>query len=536
MFRKSLLGNGQRHYVAIFKLAFVLLACFMLNGCVKSDTPVMQALTAVPKQTIAPTPQQALTPEPLPTAAVQTPNIPFADPSAILKAGRWVDYSPTGADPEKGIEPTEASIREDLKTLKDAGFTGLLTYSATGIMGEKFPAIAHEMGFAGIIIGVWDPENEAELNAARHAAGNEILLGYCVGNEGLDKRYTFVELSDAVSRLRNETGKPVTTTEELDDYSSEKLLALGDWVFPNVHPYFQNIKDPIKAVEWTVKAYDNMAGKTGRLIIFKEVGLPTAGDPEGLSESEQADYYTLLMKEKVNFFFFEAFDQIWKTSVPVEPYWGIFRSDRSPKLLAYTLMGISVTPSPTPSPTAASSEPSSSGEFFYVYKDADYSVKHFTPSGYMGDIDDVKINEICKTSPYSGSSCIKVIYKPAGKNRWAGVYWQQPPNNSGINKQWAGKGYDLSKYSRLTFCARAETKCSIEFIVGGVGGKEHPYGDTLQDKRTILVELTEKWQVYTISLEGGDLSHIISGFGFATNIDYNPDGAVFYLDEIRYEN
>jgi exo-beta-1,3-glucanase (GH17 family) len=529
MFKKYLHGNGRRHCTAILQLALVLLACFMLNGCGKSDSPAMQILTAIPQQTIAPTP--------LKKAAAQTPDISSADTSAILKVDRWVDYSPTGADLNKGAEPTEASIREDLKALKGAGFTGLLTYNAAGIMGEKFPAIAKEMGFAGIIIGIWDPENEAELNAAKQAAGNEILLGYCVGNEGLDDRYTFTELNNAVSRLRNETGKPVTTTEELDDYSSEKLLGLGDWIFPNAHPYFQNIKDPMKAVEWTVKAYDNLAGKTGRLVIFKEVGLPTAGDPEGLSEGGQADYYVRLQNENIHFFYFEAFDQVWKTGKPVEPYWGVFNSDRSPKLLANTLMGISAMPSPAPSPTAASSGPaSSSGEFFYVYKDADYSNNHFTSSGYMGDTEDVKVNDICKTSPYAGDSCIKVTYEPTGKNRWAGVYWQQPPDNWGTDELMDGLGYDLSKYKRLTFYARAEKNCTVKFLVGGAVGADHPYGDSLDHERTLLRKLTDTWQMFSFNLEDGNLSYIISGFGFAVDINYNPDGAVFYLDEIRYEN
>jgi exo-beta-1,3-glucanase (GH17 family) len=525
--------NAQRHFISSAMLVIILLACFFLTGCGQSATPVNQTISPTPLQTAPP---QTASPQ---TAPPQTSNNAFADPSAILKVSRWVDYSPTGVDPDKGIEPTEASIRDDLKVLKSAGFTGLLTYSSTGIMGEKFPDIAKEMGFDGIIIGVWDPKNELELNAAKRAAGNSILLGYCVGNEGLEDRYSFLELSDAISRLRNETSKPVTTTEELDDYEHEALLTLGDWVFPNAHPFFQNIKDPEKAVAWTVKAYQKLTGKTGRTVIFKEVGLPTAGEPDGLSENNQADYYAGLMKENIHFFFFEAFDQEWKTKQPVEPYWGIFNSDRTPKHMAYRLMGIDVTsaPTPSPSPSAAPSGPaSSSGDFFYVYKDSDYAINHFSPSGYMGYKEDVKINEVCSESPYSGSSCIKVTYKPAGDKSWSGVYWQQPPDNWGTSEKWKGKGYNLSKYGKLTFYARTEATCSIEFFVGGVGGAEHPYGDTLEDKRSILAELTNEWKMFTISMEYGNLSHIISGFGFATNAYDNPGGAVFYLDEIRYEN
>ena len=40
---------------------------------------------------------------------------------------------------------------------------------------------------------------------------------------------------------------------------------------------------------------------------------------------------------------------------------------------------------------------------------------------------------------------------------------------------------------------------------------------------------------YTIDLKDRDLSYISGGFCWATNLNNNPDGAVFYLDDIRYE-
>ena len=43
------------------------------------------------------------------------------------------------------------------------------------------------------------------------------------------------------------------------------------------------------------------------------------------------------------------------------------------------------------------------------------------------------------------------------------------------------------------------------------------------------------WKQYVINLEGKDLSSISGGFAWATNLDVNPDGATFYLDDIRYE-
>jgi hypothetical protein len=260
------------------------------------------------------------------------------------------------------------------------------------------------------------------------------------------------------------------------------------------------------------------------------VGLPTAGDPAGrLSEANQKKYYFKLAKTDVKFVYFEAFDQPWKTHLPIEPHWGIFHADRTPKLLGLHLMGLQPTPLPNP-------------EAFYIYKDADSPDNRYKPTGYMGDVGDVHINEIYKENPHSGKTCIRIVYKAEGKGpnkcpypgpcRWAGVYWQEPPNNWGNDPVWEGKGFDLSGYNRLLFWARADKSAAIEFKVGGINGS---YGDSLIYPRGVLVKITENRQEFEIDLKGADLAHIIGGFVWATNWEINPDGATFYLDDIRLE-
>jgi hypothetical protein len=100
----------------------------------------------------------------------------------------WVAYSPTKANPNQGIEASQADIRADLTVLQAAGFTGLVTYSSTGVMGRELPALAQSLGFQGLILGVWDPSNKEELTAAQGAATNPIVLGFCVGIEVLAMR------------------------------------------------------------------------------------------------------------------------------------------------------------------------------------------------------------------------------------------------------------------------------------------------------------------------------------------------------------
>jgi exo-beta-1,3-glucanase (GH17 family) len=442
----------------------------------------------------------------------------------------WVAYSPTKANPNQGFEASVADMREDLVVLRNAGFTGLVTYSSVGVMSRDLPGLAQSLGFQGLIVGVWDPSSTEELTAAKTAASNPIVLGFCVGNEGLQKRYQMSLLSSVIADLRNATGKPVTTTEEIDDYSDENLLRLGDWVFPNVHPYFHNQLESSSAVRWTKGAYDDLKRRAGRLVIFKEVGLPTEGDTQGkLSEVSQEQYYLELAKTGVQFVYFEAFDQPWKTHLPIEPHWGIFKSDRSPKALGRRRLG--------KDPLVRSNTPPA----FSVYTDIDSPDNHFRPTGFMGDIGDIHVNEAFSENPRSGKTCIRIAYDAKGKGpnecpysppcNWAGVYWQEPPNNWGKTMALKGRGFDLSPYNRLVFWAKADRECTIEFKVGGIS---ESYGDSLSFARSRVARLNKDWQEFEIDLAGGDLTHLIGGFCWVTNQETNPGGTTFYLDDIRF--
>jgi exo-beta-1,3-glucanase (GH17 family) len=275
-------------------------------------------------------------------SAVAPMVVPLADSAWQQRfcALAWVAYSPSTGNPNMTIEPSVDEIRKDLSALRLARFTGLVTYGSSGVLGRELPALAESEGFKGLVVGVWNPKNTEEIAAAKAAASNPVVIGFCVGNEGLGKRYSFQELAHTMQDLRNATRKPVTTAEEIDDYYQQReLLSIGDWLFPNAHPFFHDRLSPKSAVEWTRREYEELKSRTDRFLIFKEVGLPTAGDEEGvLSETNQERYYLELAKTPVRFVYFEAFDLAWKNHLPVEPHWGLFRSDRSPKPCAVRLM------------------------------------------------------------------------------------------------------------------------------------------------------------------------------------------------------
>ena len=207
----------------------------------------------------------------------------------------------------------------------------------------NIPSIAQTAGFSGVIVGIWNPADDLELTNAEVVEDNPIVMGYSIGNEGLYERYTLDILTAAMQRVRKKTGKPVSTTEQINDYyENSPLWQISDWIFPNAHPYFARIRDPKEAAQWTELVYHNLEHVSKKPIIFKEIGLPTAGDA-GLDEINQAEYYRLMLASPVKFVVFEAFDAPWKHLNPPdvngnyplpdpEPHWGIFTSNRTPKL------------------------------------------------------------------------------------------------------------------------------------------------------------------------------------------------------------
>ncbi len=168
---------------------------------------------------------------------------------------------------------------------------------------------------------------------------------------------------------------------------------------------------------------------------------------------------------------------------------------------------------------------------FPIYTDGRSPDNHYVASGYMGDSPDISTNRSHFDNPHSGTTCIKTVYSNVASQgaRWGGVYWQNPANNWGDREG----GYDLTGAKKLTLWARGENggERIEEFKIGGLTGL---YSDSdLAGIGPVL--LNSEWTQYEIDLRGKDLSYISGGFCWSTNLDVNPEGVTFYMDDIRYE-
>lgn len=166
-----------------------------------------------------------------------------------------------------------------------------------------------------------------------------------------------------------------------------------------------------------------------------------------------------------------------------------------------------------------------------------YVSDYFVPSGWIGDgefarkyiqYEEIFRNKIPCPEDTDGT-CIKIIYSP-GVIQWGGIFWQSSPNN------WGEKpGKYIKDATRISFWARGQKGGEkIEFLAGGIESPGKVYKDSFKATTSVLT-LTNQWKKYTIDLKNKDLSSVLNAFGWMTRKDLNPDGLMFFIDEMRYE-
>lgn len=170
-------------------------------------------------------------------------------------------------------------------------------------------------------------------------------------------------------------------------------------------------------------------------------------------------------------------------------------------------------------------------EVFPIYTDKGAKDNHFAPSGWMGDYGDIKLDYGWTKKPYSGKTCVKIVYNctETQDKGWAGIFWQNPSGNWGEKRG----GFKLTGARKLTFWARGArgNEKIRKFQVGGISGIN---SDSAVASRGPII-LRKEWQQYTINLKNKNLSYISGGFCWIATASDNPGGITFFLDEIKFE-
>jgi hypothetical protein len=160
----------------------------------------------------------------------------------------------------------------------------------------------------------------------------------------------------------------------------------------------------------------------------------------------------------------------------------------------------------------------------------------FVSSGYMGDGEYgtkyISLDGAWDSLPHSEPTCIRIAYTfgPVG---WAGIYWQNEPDNWGDEK---GENYSRKKFSKVTFWSKGEIGGEIlEFKTGGIHNPNKKFHDSFSGK-TGRVSLSQEWKKFEIDLKGADLSSVIGGFCWVAAENHNHGEKVtFYIDDVAFE-
>ncbi len=478
--------------------------------------------------------------------------------------------------PGSSDQPTPAEIRADLIRLAHSS-NAVRTYASTGV-NALVPSLAKSLGLR-VAAGAWlnpGSADDAEIQGLLGLAQSTPIDLAVVGNEYVLRNPSAADVSYLAAKIdyvKNSLppGVPVTTAEVADiivtwsngqyvlNPAYKPILDRVDQVMIHLYPFWEG-KSVIGAARYAVNRYHQIQalietaypGQNKHLVIG-ETGWPSGGGTYGQAVPSldnqrlyMQEFMVLAEQENVDYFYFDAFDELWKIEEPynIGQHWGYSYTDRSAKQPEYGVLLPAARLPVQPSAQTASSdrmdEPPAlssptrpaAGAILTVYDEWPGGADNFVPTGWMGDLDQISLSACDRSDPHSGELAIKASFSASGAQGWGGVYWQYPANNWGSLPQ----AKDLSQANKLTFWAKGAAGGErIRFVVGGLGGAQSPYSDSLRPAASSgFVELAATWQMYTIDLRGRDLSHIIGGFGWVTDRCANPNGAIFYLDDIQF--
>jgi len=280
----------------------------------------------------------------------------------VMTQGRFITYEPTSLQVVDGRvhDADPASIRADLEVLRPH-FDALITYDA--IHGaQAIPAIASALKFRALVIGVWNPADPAQLDAALAAARDypQLVIGLSLGNESIfAHRSSFAQMTAAIAAVRARAPHlALSTTEPFHLYEepgAAPLLGLMDFLLVNVHPVFQpwfRGATDATAAQFVVNVAADLAQRFCGPIVVKETGVPTAPASAGYNPERQAAFYAELRRRMPGsstraFAYFSAFDEPWRAhdagpvagavTGPEEAHWGLYDDERRPKPAALAL-------------------------------------------------------------------------------------------------------------------------------------------------------------------------------------------------------
>ena len=273
--------------------------------------------------------------------------------------------------PDKRSVSSEQDILEDMTILtanKGVQWNLIRMYAADPASEQVLKTIQKHKLPVKVMQGAWlsstqsDEENEQQISEVIRLAnqyrdivvsinlGNEIFVDWSAHKLALNDIPTYLKW---VEKVKTATNVPVTLADDYNFWNkpwSQEIAQALDYIV--LHAYAMwNSQTLENAVPWTEKTYHDIAVlHPNKQIALGESGWATSSVSSNGDESliiveanEEAqkiffDAYRQWLKDnRIVSFYFEAFDEKWKGGDDqpngiAEKNWGVFRSDRTPKL------------------------------------------------------------------------------------------------------------------------------------------------------------------------------------------------------------
>jgi len=184
---------------------------------------------------------------------------------------------------------------------------------------------------------------------------SDIIFSLSAGNEAAvewtDHLVPVERIMEFVETIKEGTHQPVTFCDNYAPWLNklEPLVDVVDFISIHTYPVWE-YKNIDEGLSFTQENFYAVADKyPHKSVIITEAGWSTNSngrgiDPHNVSEELQHIYYNQLVNwsdgQGILTFIFEAFDEEWKGSPePLEPekHWGLFKTNRKPKLVMQEL-------------------------------------------------------------------------------------------------------------------------------------------------------------------------------------------------------
>ncbi len=294
----------------------------------------------------------------------------FAPGLADKWIGNGISYSAyrDGEGPDQDSLTSKENILEDLRLISKRW--NLIRMYGAGQQSQHVLEVIRDNNLPiRVLQGAWisghysRQQNTDQVNKAIAMAKEfpEIIIAVNVGNEifvdwSWHKITDIDEVIAYIRKVRAAIHQPVTVCDDYNFWNKPRSMQVANEIdFIGLHAYaFWNNKSVDVAMGWTESIYRDIQKRhPDHLIAYTETGWPTSrvyddsyeGKLIGKAGAPQQkmffdEYTNWVDSKRIISFYFAAFDEQWKGGFDgdqpmnkAEKHWGVYRSDRTPKLV-----------------------------------------------------------------------------------------------------------------------------------------------------------------------------------------------------------